>query len=185
MAENEIARAQEETRLIRENAEATARQAQEEVETARHHARVAITLAQEKVKEAEEVVRQAHDESRLAKEKAEASIKKVNGQITRARQVIMDSSSRENADREPTGENTSESEDYHHLGQALHSPQGMDNPVSKDAIKDMYDSLHSISGFTRMMLDDNIADRTAQKEFLTIILQQSEALKHRLDSLSR
>ena len=37
----------------------------------------------------------------------------------------------------------------------------------------------------RMMLDDNIADRAAQKEFLNIILEQTEILKQRLDQLAR
>jgi len=34
-----------------------------------------------------------------------------------------------------------------------------------------------------MMLDDNICDTAAQKEFLSIILQQSESLKRQLDNV--
>ena len=36
-----------------------------------------------------------------------------------------------------------------------------------------------------MMLDDNIADTAAQKEFLAIILQHSENLKRQLDFVYR
>ena len=208
MAEDEIARSQEETRIIRENADISVRQAHEEAETARNHARVAISLAQDKVKEvteimaqareenrqvkeaartarqeAAEAIRQAHEESHQAKEKAEASIRKVNEQVTRARQMITDSTLQEN-DLQPVRKILSDQEILPPEVPIAPPQPEIDKDLTNDGLKEMYDPLHSISGFARMMLDDNIADRAAQKEFLAIILQQSEALKQKLDGLS-
>lgn len=162
----------EETRKIREDAEAAVYQAQKEAEAAQSHARVAIAIAQDKVKESAELVKQAREETRLAKERAENSIKKVNEQIIRARNLINDSIPGEIPDGCPVQVKSVDS-----------TPSCINLP--HNTFKELYDPLHSISGFTRMMLDDNIVDRAAQKEFLQIILQQSELLKERLDLLSR
>lgn len=55
----------------------------------------------------------------------------------------------------------------------------------EDRIIEMYNPLHSISGFARMILDDNICDTAAQKEFVQTILQQSESLKLQLYNMHR
>lgn len=162
----------EETQKIRENAEAAVYQARKEAEAAQSDARLSVALAQEKVKESAELVKQARKETRLAKEKAENSIKKVNEQIIRARNLINDSIPEEIPDGCPVQVNSVDSTTSY-------------KSFPHNTLKELYDPLHSISGFARMMLDDNIADRAAQKEFLQIILQQSELLKERLDLLSR
>jgi hypothetical protein len=181
---------------------------QEEAEAARNHARVAIALAQDKVKEAAEymaqareenrqfkeaaetarrkaakAVRQAREESRIARERAEDSIRKVNEQIIRARRLITGSTLEEDADSTPVRETATGNETKMNELPAESSRHEKYTAFSDDTLKEMYDPLHSISGFTRMMLDDNIADSKAQKEFLNIILQQSEVLKQRLDRL--
>ena len=213
IAGDEISRSQEENRIIRENAETAVRQAREEtcryreeVEAARNHTRVAIALAQDKIKEASEIVAQAHEESRQAreaaqiarheagdaKEKAEASIRRVNEQITRARQIIINTTQQEVTDSESPQETRPDVEFVPHQMPVVPtiSESGYpaleknSKPISNDVFKELYNPLHSISGFARMMLDDNIADTAAQKEFLTIILQQSENLKQELDRLS-
>jgi hypothetical protein len=210
MAEDELTRSQEEARKIQHNAAEMIKQAQEEAEAARNHARVAIALAQDKVKEAAEymaqareekrqfkeaaeiarretteAIRQAHEESRIARERAEDSIRKVNEQIIRARRLITDSTLDEDADNTPVRGTATDNETKMNELPAESSRHEKYTAFSDDTLKEMYDPLHSISGFARMMLDDNIADSKAQKEFLNIILQQSEALKQRLDRLLR
>ncbi len=190
MAESEIARTREETRIIKENAESELMQLREEnlryreeAEAARNHARVAIALAQDKVKEASEKIaraleesRQSREESRLAKERAETSIRKVNEQIIKARKLIINSTPEDISNSKPVEEPTPEAP-------AIAREKATKTP-SNDVIKELYDPLHSISGFARMMLDDNIADSAAQKEFLAIILRQSENLKQQLDKIT-
>jgi hypothetical protein len=184
MAEQAIANSREEYRTLLENAEAEVRLArqenlryQEEAEAARNEARSAINMTEEKMKEATEEIARAREESRQAKEAAEASIKRVNEQLIKARHSILSSIAEDAEDISPIPENISETDDD--------TLQVDDNTSLRDRIKELYDPLHSISGFTRMMLDDNIADTAAQKEFLGIILEQSEQLKQRLDQLSQ
>jgi hypothetical protein len=184
MAEKAIAKTREEYQILLENAEAETRLArqentryQEEAEAARNDARTAISTAENKMKEAAEEIARAREESRQVKEAAEASIKRVNEQLTRARQSILASLAEDPEVAEFIAENTPETDNDNF--------QVIEDTSLRNQIKELYDPLHSISGFTRMMLDDNIADTAAQKEFLGIILEQSEQLKQRLDQLSR
>ena len=184
MAEQAISKSREEYRTLLENAEAEVRlvrqenlRLQEEAEAARNDSRRASTMAENKIKEAAGEIARAREESRRAKEAAETSIKKVNEQLIRARHSILSCISEGTEDVSPITENISEADDD--------ITQQRNNTSLRDQIKELYEPLHSISGFTRMMLDDNIADTVAQKEFLGIILEQSEQLKQRLDELAR
>jgi len=44
--------------------------------------------------------------------------------------------------------------------------------------------LHSISGFAKLMLEQDVADPATRKEFLTIMAQQSESLNRQVEDLS-
>ena len=44
--------------------------------------------------------------------------------------------------------------------------------------------LHSISGFAKLMLEENVTDDTTRKEFLSIMVQQSDSLNKLIDDLS-
>ena len=51
-------------------------------------------------------------------------------------------------------------------------------------LNEMRAPLHSISGFARLMLDEDVTDSATRKEFLSIVVQQSENLTRLLDDLS-
>jgi signal transduction histidine kinase len=44
--------------------------------------------------------------------------------------------------------------------------------------------LHSISGFAKLMLEEDVSDGATRKEFLSIMVQQSESLNKLIDDLS-
>ncbi|MFC1917963.1 sensor histidine kinase, partial [Chloroflexota bacterium] len=50
-------------------------------------------------------------------------------------------------------------------------------------LHELRNPIHSIIGFTKLVLDDKVADLETQKEFLTIINMQSEQLRNLVDEL--
>ncbi len=57
-------------------------------------------------------------------------------------------------------------------------------PLTHSVIDEIRAPLHSISGFARLMLDEDVTDKNTRQEFLSIVVQQSENLARMLDELS-
>jgi signal transduction histidine kinase len=204
---DEMDRVAEEVEIAKKNAleaivrsREESRQAQEEAETARKAGEQAMRQAQEEVRSAKEeaaTVKQAaleevaalKEELRKSREDAEARIIKANEvmtqathdivsqtreEITRTREAIEMASQHPETVLERTGEpgaspSKSGKIDVHYISAMLH---------------EMRTPLHSISGFARLMLQDDVPDTMTRQEFLSILVQQSDTLNNLLDDLA-
>jgi signal transduction histidine kinase len=90
----------------------------------------------------------------------------------------------------------------HELEDAVNNPEKLENGLPEDGahgtgqssevnpdimtavLHEMRAPLHSISGFARLMLDEDVTDAATRKEFLSIVVQQSENMTQLLDELS-
>ena len=201
----EIKAIQEQTQIDIARARADVLKSREEAETARRASRKAISRAEAESRKAREetefvkmtaaeAIRRAQEESRKIKENADINITKINESLSQAQRNVINmiqgdiSRDRQVVQETPQTLNGSVEESTAAL------PETDDNPVITheknqkillDEIIKMHNPLHSISGFARMILDDNICDTAAQKEILTTILQQTENLKIQLDNIHR
>jgi hypothetical protein len=201
-ASEEIKAVQQQAFMDTNRARADVLKAREEAEIARRESRQTISRAEaesrkareetEAVKrQAAETIRRSQEESRKIKEEAQTSLTRINQSLFQARRHVA-GMTREDAckirqavqgTRQPLNTSAEEST-------AALPEKGVNARIAEvkeqqllDKIMEMHHPLHSISGFTRMILDDNICDTAAQKEFLAMILQQSENLKLQLDNM--
>lgn len=204
---DEISRVAEEVEIAKKNAleaishsREESRQAIADAEKAKKASEHAIQQAQVEILKAKgeaECVRQTameevaamKEELRKNREDAEDSILKANNAITqashdivcqtreeiaRARQEIemasMHPETALNGTGEPgTASAKSSENDTHYVAAMLH---------------EMRAPLHSISGFARLMLEDDVPDTMTRQEFLSILVQQSDTLNRLLDDLT-
>ena len=201
----EIKAIQQQALIDTNKARADVLKAKEEAETARRQSRKAISRAEAESRKAREeaelakmtaaeTINKAQKESRRIKEEAESSITRVNESLLQARQHVVDITQEDISETRQAIEEASRS-----FGTSLEKSTNArleisDNPdiaddknhqYLLDKLMGMHNPLHSISGFARMILDDNICDTVAQKEFVRTILQQSENLKLQLDNIHR
>ncbi len=199
----EAQRAMNEAEKAKKTAQAAIRKAREEAskyreetETANKDARIAISLAQERVKAASEEIQaiqqQAQNEINLAradilKAKEEAEITRRQSRKAVSRAEAESQKAREEAEvaKKTAAEIILKAqEDISKTRQVTEEPgRSETSDYLLAQLTEMHNPLHSISGFARMILDDNICDRVAQKEFVRSILQQSENLKIQLDNI--
>ena len=183
-ASEEIKAVQQQASVDTNRARAEVLKAKEEAEIARRESRKAISRAEaesQKAREeaeiakrtAAEIIHKAREESRKITEEAETSITRVNASLLEAQQHVT------NMTREDI--NTARPE----TGCKPYVTAGNQYQDLLDNLTEMHNPLHSISGFARMILDDNICDAVAEKEFVRTILQQSENLKLQLDNIHR
>jgi len=183
-ASEEIKAVQQQASVDTNRATAEVLKAKEEAEIARRESRKAISRAEaesQKAREeaeiakrtAAEIIHKAREESRKITEEAETSITRVNASLLEAQQHVT------NMTREDI--NTARPE----TGCKPYVTAGNQYQDLLDNLTEMHNPLHSISGFARMILDDNICDAVAEKEFVRTILQQSENLKLQLDNIHR
>jgi hypothetical protein len=201
----EIKTIQQQALIETNRARAGVLKAKEEAEIARRQSRKAISRAEaesRKTREeaevakmtAAEIINKAQEESRRIKEEAETSITRVNESLLQARQHIVDmtqddiSNTRQAIEEASRNSGISLEKSTTTRLETSYSPDISDDKERQyllDKLMGMHNPLHSISGFARMILDDNICDTVAQKEFLMTILQQSENLKLQLDHIYR
>jgi signal transduction histidine kinase len=188
-----IKRAQEESRKAKEEAAAVKKDAEEALGRAREEARQAREEAEKTRQTLQEVIVRAQEESRLIKEEAEASILMAGEAMKNARQDIIGMTIGEITRTRQELEAASQDP-----GAICDSPRRMERPAPEDGkqpglvdgsyiaavLHEMRAPLHSISGFAGLMLEDNISDAGTQKEFLSIVVQQSQSLNRLLDDLS-
>ncbi len=188
-----IVRAQEESRKAKEEAGMVKKAAEEGLARAMEESRRAKDEAEKTRQALQEVVARAQEESRKLKEEAETSIKLANDAMKRARQDIIGMT---------IGEIT---KTRHELEAASQDPRAILESVEKEpapapaapepsghvdgdyvaaVLHEMRAPLHSISGFASLMLEDGVSDVKTQKEFLGIVVQQSESLNRLIDDLS-
>jgi signal transduction histidine kinase len=188
-----IVRAQEESRKAQEEAGAVKQAAEEGLARAMEESRKAKEEAEKTKQALQEVVARAQEENRKIKEDAETSIKLANeamkrarqdiigmtiGEITKTRQELEAASQDPRVIAESAGKATApappEPEPSSHV----------DGDYVAAVLHEMRAPLHSISGFANLMLEDGVQDIKTQKEFLSIVVQQSESLNRLIDDLS-
>jgi signal transduction histidine kinase len=187
-----IARAREESSRAREEAEMLKKASEEAILLAHEETRKARDEAERAKQSMLEVISQSQEESRKASEEAEASILQANQAMMQAKQDIIDMTRKEISQARQELEqagifngnapvNTREAvRDAGVSGQS----DNLDPNYIATVLHEMRTPLHSISGFAKLMLEDNVSDSTTQKEFLSLMVQQSDSLNHLIDDLS-
>jgi signal transduction histidine kinase len=173
-ARGESQRAREELEMVKKASEAA-------INTARQE-----TLEAQKAKQAMlEITSQAQDESRKVREGAEVSIIKANETIMQAKKDIInltrDEIVRTRQELEATGKTVEYSEVR---GGPPAGAAKLDSDYVATVLHEMRTPLHSISGFAKLMLEEDVSDDATRKEFLSIMVQQSESLNKLIDDLS-
>ena len=188
-----IARAREESKLAREEAEMLKKASEEAVFLAQEETRKARDEAERAKQSVLEVISQSQEESRKASEEAEASIMQANQAMMQAKQDIIDITRKEMSqakheleqagifnDKAPSKTQAAGRE----AGALSRQSDKLDPNYIATVLHEMRTPLHSISGFAKLMLEDNVSDSMTQKEFLSLMVQQSESLNHLIDDLS-
>jgi len=191
-AKNSIRLAQEEASRYRE-----------EAEKASDDARLAISLARERVKMASEEIKEIQQQASVDTNRARAEILKAKEEAETARHESRKAISRAEAESQKAREEAEIAKRT--AAEIIHKAREESRKIKEetetgykpyvttdnqyrdllDRLTEMHNPLHSISGFARMILDDNICDAVAEKEFVRTILQQSENLKLQLDNIHR
>ncbi len=184
-AQELISKAQTESQQAKQELETVKRNAEKESSEARKETLEAKKEAEKAKQTISEAINQAREESRKAKEEAEQSIIRANEAIMQAKKDVINLTRSEiSRTREAleapgnagelvvavTGKASDQKPNVDHLASQLHE---MRNP------------LHSISGFAKLMLEENPADEKTRQEFLTIMVQQSESLNKLIDDMSQ
>ena len=185
-----VAKARVEARRAKEDAEVVKKASEDAVFRALEEKR----KSEEETENAKQVMlefaNKAQEDSRKAREEAESAIIRANETMIQAQQDIIGMTINEiSATRQE-------------LEDAVNNPEKLDNSLPEDSapeagqnekldpalmatvLREMRAPLHSISGFARLMLDEDVTDSATRKEFLAIVVQQSETLTRLLDDLS-
>lgn len=185
-----VARAREEAKQAREEADVI-RKASEDAVGKAIELRRRSEEETEKAKQAMyELADKAQEESSKAREEAETAIIRANDAMIKAQQDIIGMTINEiSATRHELEETVKDPEK---LRKALPHDDTEETEESADpepsltasVLNEIRAPLHSISGFARLMLDEDVTDSATRKEFLAIVVQQSENLTRLLDDLS-
>lgn len=185
-AREESRQAREEAEMVKKTSDAAAQMAREEVIKSREET--------EKAKQAMlAAVNQAQEDSRKAKEEAGAAILRANEAMMEAKQEIINRTRDEivkarqeiEASSDLSGSPADKTQDQI-INMDAHPGQSdkLDSNYVANVLHEMRAPLHSISGFAKLMLEDNVADSMTQKEFLSLMVQQSDSLNRLIDDLS-
>jgi nitrogen-specific signal transduction histidine kinase/CheY-like chemotaxis protein len=203
-----VARAEEETRLAREEAEA----AQTALEKARTQIKEKSKAAKEALRKLDrikyektalkEAVARAEEEARLAREEAEAAqtaseeaVAKAEEDIRLAREeagsvkaasqktVAKAKEAARLAREEAEAAKLALEEAVAKFEEELRDLDPMQSEFMSNIVHELRAPLHSITGFTKLLIEGGAPDPGAQREFLTIIADQSEHLRQLIDEL--
>ncbi len=193
MAYEAITKAREETQQVREELAMVKKTSQEALLRAQQEAAVARAEAKNARQKAQESLFHAQEEARLAKEEAEAAMLKASesmlqakqdmisltrGEITKAKQELEAAG---NGTELPAEKTRAAAKNYdEHTGQAAK----VDSHRIAAVLHEIRTPLHSIGGFAKLMLEEDVADPATRKEFLTLMVQQTESLNRQVEDLS-
>ena len=122
-------------------------------------------------KAAEEATRKAEEETRLAKEEAQALAMAADEGAAAAKKATEETISRIN-------------EESRLATETLHKLEQINPEKMACVLHELRTPLHSITGFSRLILEGRVPDSETREEFLTIIVNQSEHLRMLLDELA-
>jgi signal transduction histidine kinase len=192
MAYEAITKAREETQHVREELELTRKSHEEVLKLARQEASVSKAEAQNARQKAQESLLQAQEEARRAKEEADAVMLKASETMLKAKEDLISLTrgeiSRVRQELEAVGNGAEiPLEKKISVGITNHH----DDPMAKidsnriaAVLHEIRTPLHSIGGFAKLMLEEEVSDPATRKEFLTLMVQQSESLNRQVEDLS-
>ncbi|MGD1118588.1 MAG: ATP-binding protein [Dehalococcoidales bacterium] len=185
-----IAKAREESNLAKAEAETMKKAGEEAIFLAKEETRKAREEAERARQSVNEVISQAQEDSRKASAEAEATILQANEAMMQAKQDIINMTRKEMSQARQDLEQAGSFNDKApspRQGAGKEAPgqaEKLDPSYVATVLHEMRTPLHSISGFAKLMLEDNVGDSTTQKEFLSLMVQQSESLNRLIDDLS-
>jgi signal transduction histidine kinase len=182
-AQELISKAQAESQQAKEELDAFKRKSEKELNEARKEA-LEAKKESEKAKQAiEAAVNQAREESLKAKEEAEQAIIKANEAIMQAKKDVI------NLTRNEISRTREALESPITVGELVVASKATDQKLNTDHIAsqlhELRNPVHSISGFAKLMLEENVTDDKTRKEFLNIMVQQSESLNKLIDDMAQ
>jgi signal transduction histidine kinase len=180
-AREEAQQARKELAMVKQAHETALLTAQQEAAVARAEAKNAKQKAQESLFCAQEETRKAKAEAETAVQKASETMFKAKedlisltrGEISRARQEL-----------EAVGSGTAVPENNRVSREIDEQSVKLDSHRIATVLHEIRTPLHSISGFARLMLEQDVADPATRKEFLTLMVQQGESLNRQIEDLS-
>lgn len=180
-----IAKAQAETQQAKQELEALKKNTEKDLNEARNETLEARKESEKAKQSVKEAIDQAELDGRRAREEAEKAIIKANEAITQAKKDVINLTRgeivRARLELEaPNNLNESSIEG----GIARNADANLNVEHIASVLHEMRNPLHSISGFAKIMLDENPPDDNTRKEFLNIMVQQSESLNKLIDDLS-
>ena len=183
-AHEAIARARSESQKAKQELDTVKKSYEKELEAARREALEAQNEA-ERVKGAMfEVINQSQETSRKAQKEAEVNVIRASEAMMQVKKDIV------NMTRNEIIKSRQEFEEPQTIiksGEAIagHPGRGkLDAENVAAVLHEMRTPLHSISGFAKILKEDNVPDATTRQEFLSIMEQQTENLNKLIDDLS-
>ncbi len=184
-AQELIAKAQSETQQARRDLEAVKKESEVELSTAKKEIFDAKKEAEKAKQAMQTAIEQAKEENRKVREEAEKSIIKANEVIVQAKKDVINMTKGEIIKtRQELGSPPSIISLMEKKQEKPVELQNLNPQYVANVIHEMRNPLHSIAGFAKLMLDEHVTDEKTQKEFLSIMVEQSESLNKLIDDIA-
>ncbi|MDP2932033.1 MAG: ATP-binding protein [Chloroflexota bacterium] len=182
--EDALSQAREETRLARGDAQATKQTLEDALGKAREETRRASEDAAATKQTLEAAVGKANEETRLTREDAQAMRKTLEDALSKANEETRLARQHAETTKQTLKDALSKAREETRLArEALRKVDRMQSQQMSNTLHELRTPLHAIIGFTGLVLGGKVADPDTQKEFLTIIMKQSEHLRDLVDEL--
>jgi nitrogen-specific signal transduction histidine kinase len=179
-----ISKAQGESRQAKQELDVVKKTTEKELNVARKETLEAKKEAERAKQVVNEAIGQAQQDSRKAREEAEKSILKANEAIMQAKKDVINMTRGEIVRARQELEAPGKVGESVGAAPAKPADQKLNSGYVANVLHEMRAPLHSISGFARLMLEENVTDDKTRNEFLTIMVQQSESLNKLIDDIS-
>ena len=179
-----IARARSESQKAREELEMVKKASEATVITARKEALEAKKEAESAKQSMLEIINQSQAESRKIREEAEASVTRANEAMMQAKRDIIDITRHEIVSTRQAYEVPDDVVQSSEIKSEPTDAGKLDSEHVATVLHEMRTPLHSICGFAKLLKEDDVSDDATRKEFLSLMVQQSESLNKLIDDLS-
>ncbi len=175
-----INKAQRESREAKEELDMVRKTGEEAVNTAHREASEAREEAEKAKQTLIETKNRSREETSKLRQQTETSVIQASEAITQAKKDII------NITRDDIIRSRQELEAPFMAAKsdAQPLPEKLDAGYVATVLHEMRSPLHSISGFTKLLKEEGVADDATRQEFLSIMEQQSETLNKLIDDLS-
>jgi nitrogen-specific signal transduction histidine kinase len=179
-----IAKARGESQRARNELDALKKSSEEALFIARQEAQDARKETERTKQSLLEIIGQAQEESHQAREEAGISILRANEAIIQAKKDIINMTRGEIVKARHELEAPGSISEPQKKADEPAPASNLDADYVATVLHEMRTPLHSICGFAKLMLDENVTDDSTRKEFLSIMVQQSDSLNKLIDDLS-